>query len=570
MTEAKGAGRHRGVLPLAQPLALLDLESRILDLVDTAILAVDLAGHIIFANRAASTLYGWEREELVGSQIRQMMTDGLPEVDERAIAAAINDGQSWEGTFDVRRKDGETITVRVMDSPLYDAEGTLTGVVSAAMDAWRERATEQQLFEQTRTATINQFLTDIGTAIASSADYEEALSELGRSCVPFLADLCLIDVAEGSQVRRVVATHRLPSQRDLVEALGRRYSPDPSGVHPAVSALRSGQVAIAPHMSDEFLRATTRDSEHYAIVKQLNFQSYMTVPLVARGRTLGALTLISCDPARRFAEPDLKVAQEVAWRASLMLDNARLLSESTHVAQVLQASLLPPSLPSIPGMEVAARYVAFGAGVEVGGDFYDIFRAGYGGWVFVLGDVCGRGPEAAVVTGLIRHTLRTAVHEVRQPGQLLAVTNQVLLADSDDPQLFTTLLCGILRPMAGAARISLANAGHPSPIVLRANGSVEVPRSGDLIIGAFEGQQWKNRTLVLGEGDLLVAYTDGITEARRDGDFFGEERLIQVVQSARGASTEEIADRVIDAVRAFAGDEPSDDLALIALRALSA
>jgi serine phosphatase RsbU (regulator of sigma subunit) len=319
-------------------------------------------------------------------------------------------------------------------------------------------------------------------------------------------------------------------------------------------------------MSDDFLRATTRDRAHFDIVKQLNFTSYICVPLFTRGHILGALTLVSCDPARRFDEADLVVAQEVAWRASLLLDNARLLSQSSYVAQVLQASLMPPSLPTIPGIELAARYVAFGAGMEVGGDFYDIFSAGRGAWVFALGDVCGRGPEAAVVTGSIRHTLRSAALEVRQPGRLLAVANEVLLNDNNDTHLFSTLLCGILRPQSAIMRLSLANAGHPPPILVRANGTVEIPRHGDTIIGVFEHLSWSTRSITLHPGDVLIAYTDGITEARRDGELFGEQRLAAVATEARHLPTEEIADRVIAAVRAFAGHEPSDDLALIALR----
>jgi serine phosphatase RsbU (regulator of sigma subunit) len=384
--------------------------------------------------------------------------------------------------------------------------------------------------------------------------------------VPFLADICLIDVAEANQVRRRAAVHHIPAQQDLVDELELRYPPDPDGDHPVVRALRAGATDFSPVMSDEFLRATTRDESHYRIVKELNFQSYICVPLVARGRILGALTLISCSPDRRFTQADVEVAQEVAWRASLMLDNARLLSESSYVAQVLQASLMPPSLPVIPGIELAARYVAFGAGMEVGGDFYDVFSAGRSAWVFALGDVCGRGPEAAVVTGSIRHTLRSAALEIRQPGRLLGVANEVLLNDGSDVHLFATLLCGILRPQARGVRISLANAGHPPPILVRADGSVETPRNGDTIIGVFDDTSWSTRTLLLHEGDLLIAYTDGITEARRDGELFGEGRLAEVVQATRDRPIEEVADRVIDAVRAFAGQEPNDDLALIALR----
>jgi PAS domain S-box-containing protein len=551
------------------PLARLNLQSRILEVVDTAIIAVDLQGTIIYANPHASTLYGWTHDDLIGIPALALTPLAVDRAVEEEIATAIAAGGSWEGTFEVRRLDGGTVTVHVVDSPLYDVAGELIGVVSAGTDASRERASERRATEQARAAQISQFLADSGAALASSLDYREALKRLGRSCVPFLADLCLIDVAEGQQVQRMVAAHHHESQQALVDELEQRYPPDPTGDHPAIRALRSGATALSAEMSDDFLRATTRDEAHYAIVKQLNFQSYVCVPLMARDRILGALTLVSCQGARRFDETDLAVAQEVAWRAALLIDNVRLLSESSHVARVLQASLMPPSLPAVPGLDVAARYVAFGSGMEVGGDFYDLFSAGRGVWVFALGDVCGRGPEAAVVTGSIRHTLRSAALEIRQPGRLLAVANEVLLRNEADPQLFSTLLCGILRPQAGSLRLTLANAGHPPPVLVRADGTVEFPPNRDTIVGAFANLEWASRPLSLQPGDLFVAYTDGITEARRDGELFGPQRLAEVVAAARQRPIEEVADRIIAAVQDFAGHEPNDDLALMAMRVRS-
>jgi PAS domain S-box-containing protein len=549
------------------PLALLDLQSRILSVVDTAILAVDLNSTIIYANPYASTLYGYAPHELLGAPARSLMARTLTPELEDEIARAIAHGESWEGTFEVRRKDGTVVTVRGVDSPLSDSQGGLVGIISAGIDVSQELFVAQQ---KEREAQVSQFLADSGTAMAESVDYVEALTALGRSCASFLGDLCLIDVVENGEVRRMVAQHADASAQPLVDELVTYYAPDPAGVHPAIQALRTGQTSVSAYMSDDFLRATTRDERHYQIVKELGFTSFLCVPLMARERTLGALTIVSCERSRRFTDDDVMLTQEVAWRASLLIDNARLLSESSHVARVLQASLMPPSLPVIPGLEVAARYVAFGSGLEVGGDFYDLFSAGRGAWVFALGDVCGRGPEAAVVTGLIRHALRSAALEVRQPGRLLGLVNEVLLSDAADSHLYSTLLCGFLRPNASSVRLALANGGHPPPIVVRAPGTVEVPHNRDTVIGAFNDLSWSSRQLTLNVGDILVAYTDGITESRRDGELFGERRIAQVVLETSAQSIEDIADAIIDAVREFAGHEPMDDLALMAMRVVDA
>lgn len=546
-----------------------DLPASILRSVEVAIVVVDSVGDVVFANPYASTLFGLAGEEMSPDRLRGLIVDWSQASE--ALAAE----SSSRGTFDIRRPDGTVITVHAMTSHLYDDEVTVAGdddevtvagAVTVTWNAEQERAAELLAQERTRAAQVSQFLADCSVAVGSSTNYEDGLTQLGRRCVPFLADICLIDAAEGHEVRRVVAAHHRADQRRLMQELEASYSPDPAGEHPAVAALRTGKASMSAQMSDEFLRLTTQDDEHLRIVKELNFQSYICVPLMARGRILGALTLVSCDAARRYGKEDLRLAREVAWRVSLLLDNARLFSESSHVAKVLQASLLPASLPEIPGIELAARYVAFGAGIDVGGDFYDVYSASYGAYVLTLGDVCGRGPEAAVTTGLIRHTLRSAVLKVRDPGQLVAMANEVLLRDATASEGFTTLLCGILRPRPGSARLSLANAGHPPPIVVRANGTVDTPTYGDRMIGVFDDATWRARSIELAAGDVLVAYTDGITEARREGELFGEERLVAVVQAHRGASVEAIADEVIASVRTFAGEEPADDLALIALR----
>ncbi len=541
-----------------------DLQARILHSVESAILAVDPSGEILFANPHASTLFGLTADELLGARLGDLLADGVLH---KHIGEVASNGGSAQGTFDVRRPDGTSLTVQTMTSPLYDEEGRAVGAVSVSFNAERERAAELLALERSRAAQINEFLADCSVAVASSIEYEDGLKRLAQRCVPYLADLCLIDVAEDNVVRRIVAAHHRPEQRPLIEELETRYPPDPGGAHPAIQALRTGKSAISAEMSDQFLRLTTQDDRHFHIVKELNFQSYICVPLMARGRILGALTLVSCTPARRYREDDLHLAQEVAWRISLLLDNARLFSQSSYVSKVLQASLMPSSLPEIPGIELAARYVAFGAGIDVGGDFYDVFSAGYGAWVLALGDVCGRGPEAAVITGLVRHTLRSAALKVRDPSQLMAMANEVLLRDgSGSDGGFTTLLCGSLRPRIGSARLSLANAGHPPPILVRANGAVYALKEGERMIGVFDDATWTTHSVKLHGGDVLVAYTDGITEARRGGECFGEERLVSVVHEVRGEPIETIADRVIGAVRRFAGDEPADDLALIALR----
>ena len=422
------------------------------------------------------------------------------------------------------------------------------------------------LAEQTRATDAYRFLAECSTALFSSLDYAEGVRQLAKLSVPFLADMVLIDVAEEGTVRRVAAAHADPDKQADVDALMSRYPPDPEGRHPAVQAIRAGQSALAAEMTEEFLRATTRDEEHYQLVRKLGFESFICVPLRARGRTLGALTLVSCTASRRFGAEDLALAEEVARRAAVALDNARLYAERSHVARVLQASLLPPSLPQIPGADLGARYVAAGEGNEVGGDFYDVFDVGYRTWAIAIGDVCGRGPEAAVITGLVRHTLRMLATKEREPLRVLTALNDVLLRELDDKDLFCTLCFCFARRRPQGWRLSVASAGHPPPLVLRQDGTVEEQPCKGSPLGLFADGDWTLCGVDLPAGDLVVLYTDGVTECRKDGVLFGEGRLAAAIGGLGDRDAQAVADSVIAQVDAFAGMPPQDDMALLVWR----
>ena len=322
----------------------------------------------------------------------------------------------------VRSRSGDVVGAMVLAHPdakrfTEDDEKVLVAVASQAgivLDIARLfRAAEFEIEARRRAEAVQHFYAETSTMLSWSLDFPESYERFAGLCVPFLADLCLIDVAEEHAIRRVAAVHADPTKRALVAELEQQYEPDPFGMHPAASVVRGGGAQLGEEMSEEFLRATTRSEDHYRIVKALDFTSYMCVPLTARGRILGALTLVSAGSGRRFGPTDLALAEECARRAGLAIDNARLFFERDHVARALQSSLLPPSLPEIPGVSVAARYRAAGEGNEVGGDFYDVFQVRKNAWWFVMGDVSGKGPEAAAIAGLARHTLRAVALQER-------------------------------------------------------------------------------------------------------------------------------------------------------------
>jgi PAS domain S-box-containing protein len=543
--------------------------SGLLDHADAAIVVTTLDGEILYANRYCEVLYGRPASELVGEQSTDFAVDPVrPELREE-IGRSILAGKSWEGDFRVRRPDGAIVSVHAVDSPLFGPNGTVTGVVSLAFDITERSAREDDMTARYDAA---QFLADVGTLLASDLEYPKIFVRLAELCVPFLADLCIIDVADGTEVRRMAAVHADPSKQDLVRQLEDLYPPDGVERHPAVSVIRGGAPEVRGFLSDWFLREMTLDDDHLAIVQALEFTSYMCVPLKARGSTLGALTLVSSGSGRRFGDSDLVYAEDLARRAALALDNARLLDERTHVAQALQASLLPPSMPEIPGLELSARYQPAGQGLEVGGDFYDVFEVAPATWALVIGDVSGKGPEAGAIAGLARHTLRAGLLRERTPSRLLELLHEALLRDEAAEDRFCTVCLGVLdvsgrRRRRRTTEVTISCGGHPLPIVVRRDGRAEQVECRGTLLGLTAEVRLVDQGLRLRRGDVAVFYTDGITEAHDPGQrILGEQRLIEVVQRNAHLEPDALADRILLEANHSVSGPPRDDMALIVLR----
>jgi phosphoserine phosphatase RsbU/P len=235
-----------------------------------------------------------------------------------------------------------------------------------------------------------------------------------------------------------------------------------------------------------------------------------------------------------------------------------------HLARTLQQSLLPPHLPSIPGIEIAAHYEAARDGSDVGGDFYDVFESARNDWSIVIGDVCGKGPEAAALTALVRHTTRAAAIQTRRPRLVLNIVNEAVLRHSDEQ--FCTVAYVRVRPEGDGARLTISCAGHPLPLLLRTDGDVESVGAPGRVLGPFTELASVDRVARLDAGDALVLYTDGVTDARSADEFFGEDRLRATLASCAGASADDTVKTIESVLRDFHGGKPRDDIAFVVLR----
>jgi len=288
-------------------------------------------------------------------------------------------------------------------------------------------------------------------------------------------------------------------------------------------------------------------------------RAVLVVPMKARSRTIGALTMVSAESGRSFDSGDLEFAEQIAERAALAVENARLYSERSEVAHTLQRSLLPDALPEMPGWEIAALYRPAGHGNEVGGDFYDVWEA-EGEWLMIIGDVTGKGVGAAALTSLARHTARTASDYDRRPAQVLARIDAAL---KRRPALSVcTALCMRISGESG----TIAAGGHPLPLRLHDEGVSQLGSPGTLL-GAFSSAHRPERRFTMSPGETLVAITDGVTDTvGKGGERFGMARLELLLGDLRNRSPRTICREMLAALEEFQVGPQADDTATVVMR----
>ena len=423
------------------------------------------------------------------------------------------------------------------------------------------------------------FLDDLSATLSSSLVIDRTLSQLAGLTVPRIADWCVVRLLASAAHPRppVGAAHVDPGRVGTLTRLAQRLPRELGRLGDLGVALATGRPLIRGSRSAEMLRSWFDDPADRAAIDEVGGDGVAIFPLQARGRLLGILGFGN-RAGRAFDDDQVELAKAVASRAAVIVDNARLLHEQSVVARALQDSLLPGSLPTIPGIELGARYRAAGQGLDVGGDFYDAFQADANWWIVAVGDVCGHGVEAAATTGLVRHTIRSAAMGAAMPSTLLTHLNEMLLRaaaerDALDDELlpvsprFCTVLVGAVKPTERGVDIILCSGGHPLPLVRRAAGRVEPVGAPGTLLGVTDDLRLTDSVVHLDPGEALVCYTDGLLDRRDGRRVFGEEGIVKAIYQGKGLSADELA-RLIEAEAVgFVDDEPSDDMAVLALRA---
>ena len=439
------------------------------------------------------------------------------------------------------------------DEDLLEVLGTIGRQVGQFVERARaDRRARSQL----------RLLADASRELDTTLDFEATLRRVASLAVPQIADLCIVDVHRDGRLQRMAWAAADEATRASLDELV-ALQPETPEETPAANVVISASPQLVEHVTDDVLRSLAGgDDARLTLLRQLDFHSMIAVPLLARGRVIGAISL-GTHRKSPFHDEDLAIAMELARRAGVALDNARLYEERTKTAMTLQQSLLPRSLPTIPGATVHPAYSP-GSGDAVGGDFYDVYRRGDDDWVIVVGDVCGKDTVAAAMTGLVRHTLRALDHVGTPFGDMLPKLNAVVLS-SDFADRFCTVNYIRWQPTGGGARATIASAGHPLPFLRRRNGETTAVGATGELIGVFEHIESPPTTVEIARGDSLVLYTDGIVERHGEAGWFGEERLSEIIACSSG-TPEELVRTIVDAAENFAPDAARDDIAVLAIR----
>ena len=521
-----------------------------------AVLSKDLDGIITAWNDAATRLYGYTSEHAIGKPIYIIVPPGH-EGEEERILERIRRGERIESYETERvRSDRTRIDVSLTVSPIRDPVLGIVGASHVARDITADK----------RRRSAQEFLARAAAALEGSLEVDEIARTIVETAVPDLAELCIIDFLEedGTIGRATVAAADSQLAREL-DTIRRECPLDLEGDHPVAQVLRSGRSLVLHNLKDPVIRDDVAQSDwHREFMARADYSSAAVAPMFARGRLGGALSFLHIASDRRFDTDDLVLLEDLAARAAMALDNARLYAERDRIAKVLQRGLRPDEPAPIPGLEVSVVFEAAGEGVELGGDFYDVIPVDGVHYVLV-GDVAGHGAEVAAYTAQIRHTVRALARFSAAPADIVERVNTVLV-ETDTGERFATLqLARIETRESGAIDVELASAAHPPAVLVRADGSTQT-LSGGAIVGVWQQVEVGVHRFGVEPGETLLLYTDGWLEAGPVEVHRTPEELAQEIAGIADDDLDEVLDRLRADAVGRADSELKDDLVMLGLR----
>ncbi len=531
---------------------------------------------LVFVNPAFERTTGYTREEALGRNCRFLQgPDTDPAVVEQ-IRQALRDEAHATVTLLNYRKDGSAFWNELSVSPVYDSRGDLTHFVGIQSDVTARVVGEQErerhlAAERAARADAERaqrrlaLLAEATSVLAATLDVDESLDRLTGLVVPVMADWCTVHLlsSEG-RVQRVAARHRDEATGPLLRRL-EQLQPTGLSEGSLTAGVIAGGTPVRIDVDDALLDQGIEDVELLELYRRLGVRSVLVVPLTARRQVLGALSLFTDGSGRTYDDDDLATAADLARRAALTVDNARLYSREHDVAEQLQRSLLP-QLPTVEGLDCYARYLPGSTAAQVGGDWYDVFRLPDGTLGIAIGDVMGHDMAAAASMGQLRSVLQSYAWQGSDPDVVLDRLDQ-LVQGLDMAQLATCVYGRLDLPAHGEpGRLRLANAGHLPPALRAPDGTVRlIATDPSLLVGAALGTERRTVEEPIEPGTVVVLCTDGLVEHRGRSLDDG----LAALQDALATAPDDDAQSICEHLLAELAGDLEDDVALLVLRVLA-
>lgn len=398
-----------------------------------------------------------------------------------------------------------------------------------------------------------------GAIFHQSLDVTQTLHNVARLAVEAFADICLFDLIDERSERLFVtaSAHRDPSKEEALASVATILYVEEFGVHPVVQVTRTGEPFFLPHIDEAALVSHAASRQHEQYMRRFGYKSKIVVPVLAQDHIFGALTFVRTQKDNEFDVSDLTFAMELGRRAGLAVANAKQFRREQYVAETLQRSFLPTRFPSLEGIDIAAYYRPGSTEADIGGDWYDAFEDGRGNIIITIGDVTGKGVEAARLMVLMRQAIRVAALDSSDPLVIVDVCNRLIMTETGDR--LASAFIGSISPTTRSLRY--VSAGHAPPLLRLPDGTVTTLESPSVPLGALRDAHFELHELQCPERSLLVLYTDGIIEIARDV-IAGVEMLERVLASdavLHAANPAEFIERTV------ANLTPRDDIAILAI-----
>jgi serine phosphatase RsbU (regulator of sigma subunit)/PAS domain-containing protein len=550
-----------------------------------ALFLLERDGTIRRANSGAATLLGVPTGYATGKPLTNFVDLGSRAAVQTQLAAVARTGGPRRADCRILAADGQvdiTLTAATIDlpgdppvlvitaAPQATAQARSPRPRQAGKETGKETGKEAAKTAQGADASIAamtqrmDMVTTVTRLLLDNSTFSEAvtLQRCARLLAGEIADWVIIDMERGGQLRRQFATGAARQREaDQLARAVRGVDPVPESVPSQVHS--AGKSVLLAHADDPGALGAGPDGT--PLLMMLGAASLICVPISDGTNGYGTLTLARQAGSPRFSVADLGLAEELGQHLAVAIRVDRMFRHRSEVAETLQASLLPARLPTnVPGLEFASAYIGATQSQEVSGDFYDVFSSP-DGWAIAIGDVCGKGQDAAAMTGAARHAIRALAHVKSSPVDVLAAANDVLLA-GDYEERFVTVKLAFLQQSGRGVQVRLGGAGHPGPAVVRADGRVEIMDGGGLPLGLYPDSRPMHADLELSAGDLLFFYTDGVTEARNAAQQFFEDHLADSLAADVTRTAAQTVRAVQELVTQFSRGELRDDVTIVAVK----